>query len=165
MIRITVLIIIIFISSCSRNKHDEKIYYIISESKSNFDNYNPPPPPAFYGRNNFILLDSNRVIYHSKFGYNDCCTPEEIASEPIINLKKSDLKEINNDSIFQFLENVITDTSHAGWHEFVVIKSPLDTIKNPAFLTIMDFLKDKGIKRYEIRKWTKEEEKLLKAVQ
>ena len=162
--RIILLLIALLAASCAtRNSYDDEVFYIIQTRDYQLDpEIPPPPPPMFYGRNNFILLNNGEIYYHKKFGYDDALTyPDDYNKQPILNLEFSDFKLIEFNRLNNFLVSEINDTSKNGFNETTAIKSESDTVKNPAFPVIMDYLKEQGFKRYIILKWTDEEAEIL----
>jgi len=139
-----------------------KIFYVIKNGENYLKNEkfkdNPPPPvDIVYGNLNFILTSNDKVYFHPKSYYFKCGFGKEaIEKVPFIGLKSDDIREIRKERLNTFLDSAFNAGPSPLPYFVITISSLTDTIKNPAFEHISEFLA-KDINRYSIRLITKEE--------
>jgi len=156
-------ILILIATSCSTKKGlDEQVFYIIKHPDNlhvdTSDIPSPPPPPLiFYGRHNFVLVDTSRVFYHDNYVFYSCGNGVDFSKPPRLFLTPDSLTEISIEYLQTFLKNNIHDSIQSRQWTSANISSYSDTIKNRAFKIITEYFKSKNIKRYGIRNWTEEE--------
>lgn len=159
---------VILFNDFSSNKHpNDKIYYIIEhpEKQINIEKIelvNLPPPPPFYSFYNFILLDTTKIFYHSKYiDYTGDCLTDH-TTPVVIDLIPENLIEIKIDSLKRFLDKTIATKQTSSAMNYITISSPSDTIKNRAFTIITEYKNQKKF-HLNIRNWTEEEQYVLDA--
>jgi hypothetical protein len=157
------------ILSCSFEEN-EQLYFVIKHPKKDTATYAddnlPPPPPqiiTYYSKYNFILLDNSVIYFHNKYKNYHCYTGLDMEKPPRIDLQPKDLKKIEIEDLYSFLSKEITDNTIKSETFGITITSPTDSIKNPGFWVIKNYMKSKNIRYYNIKNWTEEEEYSLKA--
>ena len=163
--------IILFIStllfcSCSYRKDNaNRVYCIIQHQKGEavIDKDGMPPlQMSFYGKYNFILVDTSKIYCHLTNKNYDCGTGLDFTKPVRLFLTPENLSEINIDNLDAFLKS-IPELIISDKHFYISISSPNDTIKNRAFEIIGAFLKSKNITHNSIRNLTEEEQYVLAA--
>jgi hypothetical protein len=149
--------------SCNSHDTSNKIYFIIKgqkvkEYQQTTDDPPPPPtpPPLFYAANNFILFGNDKIYYH-----NRSLNMEDLRTPPFLDIKYSEIRSIKYEFLEKFLETEIPKDSLNTFNETIIIKSSSDTIRNPAFQIIIDYLTKNGCREYLVQKWTEEEKDVL----
>lgn len=145
-----IFILVLFVLSCSSSaSHDRKFEYVIKPYIKKKDTV-PPPPLVYFGDHNFIILnDSISYYYPGTEGFH-CLLPKDDIPEELLNDKG--ILTIKTDSLNTFLKNRFSDTTMS-----VFIISFKDTIREKNAELIYNFIQSKGIKRYGIRRETKNE--------
>jgi hypothetical protein len=171
--RLPLLLLTILFASCGdKPKESEKIYYVVKEGvnyiKSEKYKDDPPPPTDLtYGEYNFIFVGSDKVYLHTVSHRHLCgfgMSESDYIKVPFIELTPKQVKELRAEDAASFLDS----TMRANWQLYqpywvITLSSSTDTITNPAFEQISNYLtKDLHI-RYNIRKWTKEESYAIRA--
>ncbi len=147
---------------CSAKKSKSAIYYVINHQEKielpREDSLPPPPilPSPFYGNYNFILLDSSHIFIHKKHKNYRCGNEFDYGKPFRLFLSPEDIREVKIENLEQFLKS-IPDSIISDRHFYASISSPVDTIRNPAYKKISDFLKSKNIRFYNTRNCTEEE--------
>jgi hypothetical protein len=177
---IIILLLLIVIMACSHGK-PESNYYIISNvhnHEAGNDSIPPPPPPppppgflAWY-YNLVLIFDSTDMVYlyqteckfksRASFHYENM-GPSFIELNPdhLVTLHASYVKEflLDNTSFFQL------DTSQTDSMRVLYMASVDDTIKNPAFYSVLNLVKatrrHHGFVLNFIRRTTEEENNVL----
>ncbi len=172
MIKFLVFLLSMNLFACKeeRGKQSSK-YYVVRHvpqfNKMAIDStemiYVPPPPMLYYGNHNFVLLDTNRVFYHSKHSYRFCGMGIDYLKPPRLYLESNELVEVKFSELDFFLSNLISDSICDGKYVNSCISSFEDTVKNTAIKIIINCFKVKGIHSYNIRNWTEEEQYALEA--
>ncbi|MCJ8166497.1 hypothetical protein MKJ04_16755 [Pontibacter sp. E15-1] len=165
--RLCPLLIVFFFASCGDNSREsEEIYYVVKEGKNYIksEKYkdNPPPPTDLtYGEYNFIFVGSDKVYLHTVSHRHLCGfgrSESDYIKVPFIELTPEQIKTLRAEDAASFLDS----TMRANWQLYqpywvVTLSSSTDTITNPAFEQISNYLTKDLLIRYNIRKWTKEE--------
>jgi hypothetical protein len=159
------------LASCKQIvEKQSKVFYVIKEGQNYLKNKkfkdNPPPPvDIVYGNLNFILIGNDKIYFHPKSYYFKCGFGKDkkvIDKVPLIGLKPEDIKEIRKIKLESFLDSAFKAGPLSHPYIVITISSLTDTIKNPAFEQISEFLA-KDINRYNIRRLTNEEKYAINA--
>ena len=165
--RLLILIISVLLLSCSTKKDNSVDFYhvikhIDTTRQNNEGKFAPPPPPImFYGHHNFILLNA-QIFYHNNITIRSCGVGLDLTKPPRLFLTPEKLTEIKLSELNDFLKTNVPDSLVNGDNESVIISSPTDTIRNPAFNIIKQFFAKKNI-MHGIRNLTEEENFALNA--
>ena len=172
------LLISILFSCTPQEDKEAKVYYVVKHPKgfvlldSNKSKNTPPPlplfPPLFYGHHNFILKDTS-IIFYYKLNYDSlylwCGTGVDENHPPQINLSSEKIKSIPINELSNFLNKIIPDSIQDMRDIIASISYPTDTIKNRAFKIITNHFKQKGVRVYNVRNLTGDENSAIKALQ
>ncbi|WP_430405450.1 hypothetical protein [Fluviicola sp.] len=159
--RLVYLLFFVFIFvSCGENEEKSPDYFVIQPFVA--DSLDEGAEPVFYGDHNFILADSEKIYYHDNSGYSRgmCGTGIDFTKPPQLFLTPDSLKEIKKEDLLDFLK---TTTKKRGHYLLVSISSPVDTIRNNAVFIIRNFYENKKKTYLGIRKFTEEEEYVVRA--
>nr|WP_294860192.1 hypothetical protein [uncultured Fluviicola sp.] len=118
--------------------------------------------PVFYGQNNFILYDSKTILYHNKSVFYGCGTGIDFTKPARLYLSPDSFTEIKYSKLAHFLKTKFNWKK--GFHSKIMsIASSTDTIRNPGYTALMNFMKRHKEILCSVRKWTEEEEYTAKA--
>ena len=166
--RVTLLIILInlILISCQNDRKRENV--IISEINKEFLKNKNTIKNRFYYKYNFILTSDDKTYYFVNNHLFNCtpdCMGYDFSKPEFLRILPSDLKEIQLDSLKPTLEKIAINKT--GRLEMISISSDVDTIKNKALQTFIDFAKtyNKDTTRigYNYRLMTEEEQVVLEA--
>lgn len=164
----------IFISCSQQANEKETVYYVIKHpteshllDNSGVNELAPPPlppapPPPFYGKHNFVLLDTSTVLYYRYNGFDVYEADEAYNKPPVIGLSAKDIQTLKGTELQEFLDQNISDSPQSVRDVTVSISSPTDTIRNRGIVIIIDHLKQNGVRLYNVRNLTEEESNVLK---
>ena len=116
--------------------------------------------PVFYGDNNFILYDSETILYHTPGCHGTgmgCGTGMDFSKPVKLYLTPEDLIKIRYSELDHFLKTKFNRHNIPGT-SILSISSSVDTIRNPAYTKLIDFQKRHKNMLVSVRKWTEEEE-------
>jgi hypothetical protein len=166
--RATILIILInlVLISCQTDKKREIV--IISEINKKFLKNKNVIKNRFYYKYNFILTSNDRIYYFVNTHVINCtpdCMGFDFSKPEFLRLLPSDLKEIQLDSLKLILYRIVINKTSR--FEVISISSDVDTIKNLALKSLIDYAKNynKDTLRigYNYRLMTEEEQIVLDA--
>lgn len=154
-------LVLLALSSCCekyKNKYVISTKQYLSEISYKTKEKQDLEPVLFYGNFNFVLDSSNKVYFYSNkivlgCGYDDLSKPK------FINLKPSEIRTIDTDSLDYFLASLKLNTKYSSE---MVISSLSDTIYCRELDFILDYIgKQKTNLVYQIRERTEEESIVL----
>ncbi|MCX2742202.1 hypothetical protein [Pontibacter anaerobius] len=139
------------------------VYHVIKAPLIDTSNSTPPSPPLlYYGQHNFIVYPNGKTYYHNKFNnYGWCGTGIDTSNPDFVSLQPSDLMELTDDNLVQFVKSVVQDTSSYHRKIAATISSPVDSITNKHFNEIINVFSQKNFNIYSVRKTTEEEQVVL----
>ena len=138
---------------------DQKLQNYIDSLKKNKTNFAAFPRKGFYSEHQ-LLIDKkgNLYFYQKKYFMGLCSTGSENDTLPhLLRLQPKDIVKISQKNLTDFLSDNILDKKKD--RQILIIASQNDTIKNTSFF---DFLNNKNISNYIIRRTTQEEDTVLK---
>jgi len=162
-----VLLFALLFTSCKVDpENQDNIFYIIGThtnfiKSKRFKNI-PPPPPSYvvYCDLNFILLGKNTIYFHEVSHLHRCGfgkATSDYIKIPFVNLIPEKIQKIDSANLLSFIDSVSAKKWNGYSDLFISISTPADTIRNPGFELICEFILKKSNFRYTIRKTTTEE--------
>ncbi len=153
------LILLMFLFSCSNENIKEEYYVIKDISKNNKKNDSLTTfYPIFYGKHNFILIDSSKIYYHEYNAIVGCGTGLDSSKPRRLYLSPDSLIEIQFKDLEKFLINKLILKDDLSEKTIVTVSSPTDTIKNRALTILTKHFESKRNILVGIRRCTEEEE-------
>lgn len=128
----------------------------LKKSKTNFVAY---PRKGFYGEHQLLIDKKGNLYFYQKEYLMQLCSygSENDTLPHFLRLEPKDIVRIPQKNLTDFLsENILNKEKD---RQILIIGSQNDTIKNTSFF---DFLKNKNIGTYIIRRTTQEEDTVLK---
>lgn len=153
------LFLILVLAACNSGEAEKDYLCVIKapviHSKDSLD-YSEP---VFYGQNNFILYDSKTIIYYEKLPScgTGCGTGMDYSKPGKLYLTPENLIKINYPELERFLKTKFM-MNKSPYGNIISISSPVDTIRNPAYTTLLNFQKKHKDILVSVRKWTEEEQ-------
>lgn len=159
--RLAYIFLLFIFSSCGENEKTTSPDYLVIKPFV-ADSLNEGVEPIFYGDHNLILADSEKIYYHDNRCYYSgmCGTGIDFTKPPRLFLTPDSLQEIKKEELLNFLKRI---TKKWKRNLLVSISSPVDTIRNKSVFVIQDFFKNKKNTTLGIRKFTEEEEYVVRA--
>ncbi|GGK55966.1 hypothetical protein ACD591_14470 [Rufibacter glacialis] len=163
---LTFFLLVIGLSACDKATQEKKVvYHVIKKPIVDSTGSTPPPPPTlFYGHHNFIVSSNGKTYYYyHNMHIWPCGNGIDFSRPEFLKLRPTDLVVLIDETVGNFANNIIQDTSSIGKKVFVSISSPSDSIYNNQFEIIHNIIEQKKLRYYTIRKTTEEELAVLDA--
>ena len=146
-----------FLISCDDKLQSEKEVYVISK-KDSIQNLSFKIEHDYYARCNFILGDSNKILFYRN-GPMWICVPSKNKNPIFIDLRPDEITQLPVNSIEEFIELNFGGRYRRKYS--ICVASYTDSIKSKAFEKLINAFSKNRLPKYFIRRTTLEEEIVL----